>query len=103
MSHIPAERALDIIELLADGAASLPLGEIAERLGLPKSGAHRLLATLVNLGCFWFWEIPLAWALALHLKLGPHGVFLAVAISYGTLAVVSAILFRRGSWKLKYV
>jgi Na+-driven multidrug efflux pump len=59
--------------------------------------------TLVNLGCFWFWEIPLAWALALHLKLGPHGVFLAVAISYGTLAVVSAILFRRGSWKLKYV
>lgn len=50
MSHIPAERALDIIELLADGAASLPLGEIAERLGLPKSGAHRLLATLVNLG-----------------------------------------------------
>jgi len=59
--------------------------------------------TLVNLGCFWFWEIPLAWALALHLKLGPHGVFLAVAIAYGTLAVVSAILFRRGSWKLKHV
>lgn len=50
MSHIPAERCLGIIELLAEGASSLPLGEIAERLGLPKSGAHRLLATLVNLG-----------------------------------------------------
>lgn len=50
MSHLPAERCLDIIELLADGASNLPLGEIAERLGLPKSGAHRLLATLVNLG-----------------------------------------------------
>ena len=50
MSHIPAERCLDIIELLADGAGNLPLGEIAERLGLPKSGAHRLLATLVSLG-----------------------------------------------------
>ncbi len=50
MSHIPAERCLGIIELLADGASSLPLGEIAERLGLPKSGAHRLLATLVSLG-----------------------------------------------------
>lgn len=49
MSHIPAERCLDIIELLADGA-DMPLGEIAERLGLPKSGAHRLLATLVELG-----------------------------------------------------
>lgn len=50
MSHIPAERCLDIIELLADGASNMPLGDIAERLGLPKSGAHRLLATLVNLG-----------------------------------------------------
>src|SRR5258708_29163146 len=50
MSHIPAERCLDIIELLAGDAGNFPLGEIAERLGLPKSGAHRLLATLVNLG-----------------------------------------------------
>jgi DNA-binding IclR family transcriptional regulator len=50
MAHVPAERCLAIIELLADGARSLPLGEIAERLSLPKSGAHRLLATLVDLG-----------------------------------------------------
>src|SRR2546423_11282218 len=50
MAHVPAERCLAIIELLAERAASMPLGEIAERLGLPKSGAHRLLATLVNLG-----------------------------------------------------
>jgi len=50
MSHIPAERCLDIIELLAERAASMPLGEIAEKLSLPKSGAHRLLATLVDLG-----------------------------------------------------
>ena len=50
MSHVPAERCLDIIELLAEDAGSLPLGEIAERLALPKSGAHRLLATLVSLG-----------------------------------------------------
>lgn len=50
MSHVPAERCLSIIELLADGAASLPLGTIAERLDLPKSGAHRLLSTLVERG-----------------------------------------------------
>jgi DNA-binding IclR family transcriptional regulator len=50
MAHIPAERCLAIIELLADGARELPLGEIAERLSLPKSGAHRLLATLVDIG-----------------------------------------------------
>lgn len=50
MAHVPAERCLAIIELLADGARAMPLGEIAERLTLPKSGAHRLLATLVDLG-----------------------------------------------------
>lgn len=50
MAHVPAERCLAIIELLADGAGNMPLGEIAERLELPKSGAHRLLSTLVDLG-----------------------------------------------------
>ena len=50
MAHVPAERSLAIIELLADGARAMPLGEIAERLALPKSAAHRLLATLVDLG-----------------------------------------------------
>ena len=50
MAHVPAERCLAIIELLADRAGQLPLGEIAERLELPKSGAHRLLSTLVDLG-----------------------------------------------------
>ncbi|HZQ62073.1 MAG TPA: IclR family transcriptional regulator [Casimicrobiaceae bacterium] len=50
MAHVPAERCLAIIELLAAGASSLPLGEIAERLRLPKSATHRLLATLVDLG-----------------------------------------------------
>ena len=50
MAHVPAERCLAIVELLAESAGSMPLGEIAERLQLPKSGAHRLLATLVDLG-----------------------------------------------------
>ena len=50
MAHVPAERCLAIIELLADDARAMPLGEIADRLALPKSGAHRLLATLVGLG-----------------------------------------------------
>ena len=50
MAHVPAERCLAIIELLAEGAGNMPLGEIAERLSLPKSGAHRLLATLRDLG-----------------------------------------------------
>jgi IclR family transcriptional regulator, acetate operon repressor len=50
MAHVPAERCLAIIEFLADGAREMPLGDISEQLALPKSGAHRLLTTLVDIG-----------------------------------------------------
>jgi Na+-driven multidrug efflux pump len=59
--------------------------------------------TWMNLAVFWAWEIPLAYVLAHPLGLGPHGVFLAILIAFSTLAVVSAIFFRRGSWKSKMV
>jgi putative MATE family efflux protein len=59
--------------------------------------------TWINVGCFWLWEIPLAWLLALYFGMGPTGVFLAVTIAFSTLAVVSAVLFKRGTWKAKRV
>ncbi|HYY99435.1 MAG TPA: MATE family efflux transporter, partial [Pyrinomonadaceae bacterium] len=59
--------------------------------------------TIINLFVFWLWEIPLAYALAFYLGLGPHGVFLAVTVAFSTLAVVSALVFRRGRWKTRRV
>ncbi len=59
--------------------------------------------TWINLGCFWLWEIPLAYVLARVWDFGPQGVFLAITIGYSTLALVSVVLFRRGSWKLRRV
>lgn len=56
MTHVPAERCLSVIQLLAEKAEEMPLGEIAERLDLPKSGVHRLLATLAELG--WVTQDP---------------------------------------------
>ena len=59
--------------------------------------------TFINVGCFWLFEIPLAYLLARPLGLGPSGVFWAVAIAFSLMSVVSAVLFRRGRWKLKRV
>jgi putative MATE family efflux protein len=59
--------------------------------------------TWINLGCLWLWEVPLAWGLALGLELGPTGVYMGITIAFSTLAVVSAIIFRRGRWKVKRV
>ena len=55
--------------------------------------------TLINLFCYWLWEIPMAYALAVPAGLGPTGVFIAIAIAFSTMAVVGVVLFRRGTWK----
>ncbi|MDL2718909.1 MAG: MATE family efflux transporter [Acidobacteriota bacterium] len=59
--------------------------------------------TVINLGVFWLWEIPLAHVLAVRLGFGPRGVFLAITVAFSTLAVVGGLLFRRGEWKEKKV
>jgi putative MATE family efflux protein len=59
--------------------------------------------TLLNLFCFWIWEIPLAWALAHHAALGAEGAFIAIAIAFSTFAVLSVLVFRRGRWKTRRV
>jgi putative MATE family efflux protein len=55
--------------------------------------------TLLNLVCFWIWEIPLAWLLSHTFGMGAEGAFTAVAIAFSTFALLSAIWFRRGLWK----
>ncbi|NOT09096.1 MAG: MATE family efflux transporter [Gemmatimonadales bacterium] len=57
--------------------------------------------TLLNFFCFWLWEIPLAWFLAKHLDWGPSGVSLSIAVAFSTLAVASAVVFKRGRWKTR--
>ena len=59
--------------------------------------------TLLNLFCFWLWEIPLAWILSKVVGMGPTGVSIAIAVAFSTLAVASAVLFRRGRWKTRKV
>ena len=59
--------------------------------------------TVVNIFCYWLWEIPLAYGLAVPAGLQARGVFLSIPIAEGTIAIVSIILFRRGRWKLKRI
>jgi putative MATE family efflux protein len=59
--------------------------------------------TYLNLLIFWIFEIPLAYTLSYHFKMGPSGVFWAITLAFSLLAVASGLLFRRGKWKLKVV
>ncbi|RVT53780.1 MATE family efflux transporter [Rubrivivax albus] len=55
--------------------------------------------TRINLVFFWLIQIPLAWALALHLGLQATGVFWAVFVSETSVGVFTLWLFSRGGWK----
>jgi putative MATE family efflux protein len=55
--------------------------------------------TWINLGCYWAFQIPLAWYLAQSAGLGPRGVYLAIPIAESILAVTAMTLFRRGKWR----
>lgn len=59
--------------------------------------------TWINFWIFWALQIPLAWYLAMQAGMRESGVFVSVSVSYSALAVVSAILFKRGKWKEKHV
>jgi IclR family acetate operon transcriptional repressor len=44
------DRALSIVELLVHEVRGLPMSEVADRLGIPRTATHRLLGDLKEMG-----------------------------------------------------
>lgn len=59
--------------------------------------------TIVNFFGFWVLEIPLAYWLAIPMRLRSNGAFWAIVIAECSIAAASAILFKRGRWKTKKI
>lgn len=55
--------------------------------------------TILNLFCYWLFQVPLAWVLSTQTELQALGVFWAIAIAESVIAVVAILLFRRGTWR----
>jgi putative MATE family efflux protein len=55
--------------------------------------------TILNFFGFWMFQIPLAYVLAITLGFGPAGLFSAIPIAEGSMAVAAVLLFRKGKWK----
>ncbi|HEU4391058.1 MAG TPA: MATE family efflux transporter [Blastocatellia bacterium] len=62
-----------------------------------------LTPTIINLCCYWLFQIPLSYWLATRARLGANGVFIAIAVSESALATVGLLIFRRGAWKRRLV
>lgn len=59
--------------------------------------------TFINLFCFWLFEIPLAYFLALPLGLEEKGVYIAILAAETLMTMAAVVLFRRGRWKTREV
>ena len=55
--------------------------------------------TVVNVFCFWLFQIPLAYLLAKYFSLGPTGVFIAIPVAEVFITVTAFVLFKKGKWK----
>jgi len=96
-----AKYGVDCLRIVAYGFLFYAYGMV---LGQSFNGAgDAWTPTIINLFVFWLWEIPLAYILAVKFGLGPRGVFVAMTIAFSTLALVSAVVFRRGGWKTRMV
>ena len=96
-----AHYGVDCLRIVAYGFLFYAYGMV---LGQSFNGAgDAWTPTIINLFVFWLWEIPLAYVLSVKIGMGPRGVFVAMMVAFSTLAVVSAVVFRRGRWKQKAV
>jgi putative MATE family efflux protein len=59
-----------------------------------------LTPTIINLVCFWLFQIPLALLLSMVLGFGSTGAVVAIPIAETVIAIVAYIFFKRGKWKL---
>jgi putative MATE family efflux protein len=89
------------LHIIAYGFAFYGLGMVLETAF--NGAGDTWTPTYLNFFVFWVFEIPLAYLLAYYYGSGPDGVFWAITIAFSMLAVASAVIFKRGKWKLKVV
>jgi len=95
------EYAVDAVRIISSGFLFYGIGMVMAN-AFNGAGDTRT-PTVINLFGFWFFQIPLAYLLAVTWNMGPLGVFLAIPIAETSIAIVAYIIFKRGTWKSKKV
>ena len=55
--------------------------------------------TVINFICFWLFQLPFAYLMAVVLDFGPTGVFWAITLAEVMIAIIGVVWFRKGKWK----
>jgi putative MATE family efflux protein len=94
--------------VIASGAISLriiSLGFVSYALGMVLTQAFNgsgdtVTPTRINLFCFWLFEIPLAYLLAIVFDMKIYGISVAIVCAETALTLTAWHFFRKGKWKL---
>jgi putative MATE family efflux protein len=97
-----------VAEFARDGLRVIAVGFVLYAYGMVLSQSFNgagdtWTPTWLGFFSFWVFEIPLAYALAVHFGFGPHGVFIAIPLAFSVYAIAALVMFRRGTWKTKKV
>jgi putative MATE family efflux protein len=98
---------IDDPAVIASGSISLQMisyGFVAYALGMVliqgfNGSGDTVTPTRLNLFCFWLFEIPLAYLLAIILDLKIYGICLAIIAAESGLTLLAWYYFRKGKWK----
>ncbi len=102
---------IDDLTIISSGESSLriiSLGFIFYGLGMVmvqalNGAGDTITPTWINFFCFWLLEIPLAYIMAIQLKIGESGVYYSIIIAETAMALAAIWFFKQGKWKLKKV
>ncbi|MBT8376597.1 MAG: MATE family efflux transporter [Bacteroidia bacterium] len=55
--------------------------------------------TYINFICFWLFQLPFAYLMAITFNFGPLGVFLAITLAEVLIVLIGVVWFKKGYWK----
>jgi putative MATE family efflux protein len=91
----------DCLRILGYGYVSYGLGMVMVHAF--NGAGDTVTPTFINLFCFWLFEIPLAYGLALPFGFEEKGVYFAILAAETAMTLTAVLLFRRGRWKTREV
>ena len=98
---------IDDPKVISSGAISLRIissGFLSYAMGMVMTQAFNgsgdtVTPTQINLFCFWLFEIPLAYLLAIVFDMKIYGISIAIVAAETALTLSAWYLFRKGKWK----
>ena len=98
----------EVIPLAASCLRILSYGNIGYAYGMVMLQAFNgagdtVTPTIVNFFGFWLVEIPLAYLLAITIRMRSSGVFWSIVIAEAFIAAAGIVLFKRGRWKRQQI